>query len=90
MALRELGVTTGRVARFLRAVEERLEEGAWFRRIYVVAATVLTWQVTIWAMKFAAESARPGVDVAAIIAAVVSAPSAITGFAFSSYLGSRK
>lgn len=70
-------------------VEERLDKGAWFRRGYVLAASILVWQVTIWAMGFATSSTRPGGEVAMIIAAVVSAPSALTTFAFAQYLNSR-
>lgn len=91
MGLREVkapGVNP--ILRVFLAIEKRLDDGAWFRRIYVVAATVLTWQVTLWAMRFAETSDKAGVDIAAIIAAVVAAPSAVTGFAFSSYLGSRR
>ena len=77
------------VNRFLLWIEERLDQGAWFRRGYVVAATVLVWQVTLWAMRFAEVSQRPGIEVAAIIGAVVAAPSALTTFAFAQYLQSR-
>lgn len=68
-------------------VETRLHEGEWFRRAYVVAATVLTWQVTLWAMRFAeANAGRPGLEVAAMIAAVSAVPGAVVTFAFNQYL----
>lgn len=71
-------------------VETRLNEGAWFRRAYVIAATVLTWSVTVWAMRFAdANSFRPGMDIAAIIAAVSAVPGAVVTFAFNQYLKGR-
>lgn len=74
-----------------RWVETRLEEGAWFRRLYVIAATTLTWQVTLWAMNFAeANATRPGLDVAAIIAAVSAVPGAVVTFAFQQYLNTRR
>lgn len=71
-------------------IEARLDEGAWFRRLYVVAATVLTWQVTLWAMRYAdVNAARPGMDTAAVIAAVAAVPGAVVTFAFNAYLQSR-
>lgn len=70
-------------------IEERLDKGAWFRRGYVIAASILVWEVTLWAMGFAASSPRPGGEVAMIIATVVGAPSALTTFAFAQYLNSR-
>jgi hypothetical protein len=70
-------------------IETRLDKGAWFRRGYVIAATILTWQVTLWAMRFAESSTRPGSDVALIIGAVVAAPGAVATFAFGQYLNSR-
>lgn len=71
-------------------VETRLHEGAWFRRAYVVAATVLTWSVTNWAMRFAETNAdRPGLEVAAMIAAVSAVPGAVVTFAFNQYLASK-
>jgi hypothetical protein len=73
-----------------RWIETRLEEGAWFRRLYVVAATVLIWNVTRWAMGYAeANASRPGLDVAAIIAAVSAVPGAVVTFAFNQYLSTR-
>ncbi len=70
-------------------IEKRLDEGAWFRRGYVIAATFLVWQVTLWAMRFAEASARPGSDIALIIGAVVAAPGTVATFAFGQYLNSR-
>jgi hypothetical protein len=72
-------------------VETRLHEGAWFRRGYVIAATVLTWTVTNWAMRFAeANAARPGLEVAAMIAAVSAVPGAVVTFAFNQYLQAKR
>jgi hypothetical protein len=71
-------------------VETRLDRGMWFRRLYVLAATVLTWQVTLWAMRFAeVNAARPGLEVAAIIGAVSAVPGAVVAFAFQQYVNSR-
>jgi hypothetical protein len=71
-------------------LETRLEEGAWFRRIYVFLATLLIWRVTVWSMGYAeANASRPGLDVAAIIAAVSAVPGAVVTFAFNQYLSTR-
>lgn len=79
-----------RVSAFIEWVERRLDEGKWFRRGYVIAATVLTWQVTLWAMRFAElNAAKPGLDVAAIIGAVSAVPGAVVAFAFQQYMASR-
>ena len=79
------------MTRWFQWVETRLEEGAWFRRAYVIAATVLIWSVTRWAMQFAeANASRPGLDIAAIIAAVSAVPGAVVTFAFNQYLNTRK
>jgi len=78
------------MTRWFQWVETRLEEGAWFRRLYVIAATCLIWRVTVWAMGFAeANAMRPGIEVAAIIAAVSAVPGAVVTFAFNQYLNTR-
>lgn len=73
-------------------IEERLDKGAWARRAYLVAATVLTWQVVNWAQRYAeaalAKNAE-GVATAAVIAAVSAVAGAVQGFAFKHYLESR-
>lgn len=70
-------------------VEVRLDNGAWFRRLYVIFATVLSWNVIKWSMHFAETSNLPGVEVAAIIAAVTASVAAIQTFAFTDYMKSR-
>lgn len=78
------------LTRAFKWVETRLEEGAWFRRLYVVAATCLLWRTTLWAMGYAeANASRPGLDVAAVIGAVSAVPGAIVTFAFNQYLTTR-
>ena len=78
------------ITRAFEWVETRLDEGGWVRRSYLVIATLMTWNFVIWAQHFAMESARPGADVAMIIGAIGVPLSAVTGFAFSSYLDSRR
>jgi len=71
-------------------LETRMDDGGWVRRAYLVIATGMTWNFVQWAMKFSEVSARPGGDVAMIIGAIGVPLSAVTGFAFSSYLKSRE
>lgn len=71
-------------------LEARLDEGGWVRRAYLVAATGMTWNFVLWAMKFAETSPRTGGDVAMVIGAIGVPLSAVTGFAFQNYLTSRK
>lgn len=71
-------------------LEARLDEGGWVRRAYLVAATAMNWRYIQWAMHFAETSPRPGSDVAMIIGAIGVPLAAVTGFAFTNYLSSRK
>lgn len=60
------------------------------RYVYTWAAMVMSWKFVLWAWTFAETSARPGSDVAMIIGAIGVPLSAVTGFAFKDYLGSRE
>lgn len=73
----------------IKWLETRLDEGAWFRRIYVLTATWLTWASVRWAMYFAETSKLSGVEVAAVIAAVEAPIAVVQAFAFNHYLGAR-
>lgn len=79
-----------RITPIFKWVETRLDEGAWFRRIYLIAATSLMWKTTMWAQGFAEVNAsHDGLQVAAIIGAVSAVPGVISSFAFKQYLESR-
>lgn len=56
----------------------------------IASATTLMWIVQYWAMNFAMTSTRPGLEVAAIIAAVVAPATTYAGWVFSAYVTSRK
>lgn len=79
-----------RIDKFFLWVEQRLDEGGWVRRSYLFIATGMTWRFTEWAMNFSMSSPRPGADVSMIIAAIGVPLSAVTGFAFTAYLESRR
>lgn len=73
--------------------EIRLNRGAWFRRAYVVAATVLTWQVVYWSFQFAKEALAAKADligVAAVLAAINGGVSLVQSGAFRQYLEAKK
>jgi hypothetical protein len=79
-----------RITDFFVWLETRLDQGAWFRRIYVIAATAMTWKVIEWSMAYATlNSGKDGLQVAAIIGAVSGVVATVQGFAFKSYLDSR-
>ena len=73
----------------LKWLETRLDEGLWFRRIYVIVATYLTWSVVKWAMHFAEITKLSGIEAAALVAAVAGPVAAIQAYAFNNYLNSK-
>lgn len=78
------------ITAFFEWIETRLDRGAWFRRCYVLGASVLVWHVTHWAMRFAeANAARSGADVALVIGAVSAVPGAVVAFAFQQYMAAK-
>lgn len=70
-------------------IEERLDKGAWFRRAYLILAMWMNVRAMLWATEFASSSDKPGLEIAAIIAAVAAIPSAVMAHAFQVYLTSR-
>jgi len=66
-----------------------VDERAIVRRISLVAAIAMTWHASQWAMSFAEMSERPGMDVAAIIAAVTAPAMAFGGYIFKWYVEGR-
>ena len=59
------------------------------RRMVLGAAIWMTWSVSTWAMAFVEASTRPGVDLAAIIAAVTGPVTLFGGYVFKAYIVSR-
>ena len=60
------------------------------RRGYLAATFVMTYQTMQWAMRYAdVNAARPGTEVAVVIAAVSTVVGAVQAFAFKQYLDSR-
>lgn len=67
-----------------------LDEGGWVRRGVLGISIYATWKAMLWSMSYAeAHADRPGVDVAAVVAAVTAVPGGIASFAFKWYLESR-
>lgn len=60
-------------------------------RIAVIAMAIwMTWEVSAWAMWFAVGNARPGLEIAAILAAVQAPVTLFAGTVFRAYIDSRK
>ena len=59
-------------------------------RTAVLSATVaMTWQVTVWAFEFARASTLPGIETAAVIAAITAPFCALQAAAFGQYMKSK-
>lgn len=67
-----------------------IDRRAVVRRIMAIGTFALVVWVIAWATRFAETSPRPGMDVAAIIGAVMAPLNLLMGFMFSSYSKSRK
>lgn len=59
------------------------------RRIVLIVAIWMTWNVSVWAMGYVTTSPRPGIDLAAIIAAVTAPVTMFATYVFKAYLESR-
>lgn len=59
------------------------------RRIVLGMAVWMTWRATVWATAFAAASDKPGLEVAAIIAAATAPLTLFTAAVFKAYVESR-
>ena len=59
------------------------------RRTVLVIAIWMTWNVSVWAMSYVMTSSRPGLDLAAIIAAVTAPVTMFATYVFKAYLESR-
>ena len=79
------------ITNFFKWIEQRLDEGGWVRRAYLVLATGMSWKVILWAMAYAElNSDKSGSDVALVIGAVSAIVATVQTFAFKAYLESRK
>ncbi len=81
---REKGILP--MTRFWDWVDNR----AIIRRGVLLATLWLTWESFLWAAFFATTTAKPGIEVAAIIAAVTAPISALQGWVFKIYGASRE
>lgn len=59
------------------------------RRVVLGIAVWMTWRATVWATAFAAASDKPGLEVAAIIAAATAPLTLFTASVFKAYTESR-
>ena len=73
------------MTRFWDFVDER----GIVRRIVLGVAIWMTWRVSLWATAFAVTSDKPGLEVAAIIAAATAPVTLFAGAVFKAYVESR-
>lgn len=66
-----------------------IDERGIIRRVVLGTAIWMTWDVSQWAMHYVEQSTRPGIDLAAIIAAVTGPVTVFGGFVFKAYIESR-
>lgn len=59
------------------------------RALTLYCALYMTWEAYLWAAGFAYATDKPGVEVAAIIAAVTAPVSALMGYVFKWYVESK-
>lgn len=74
---------------FLTRVWDFIDGRGVVRRAVLGVAIWMTWRVSVWEMGFAETSPRPGIDIAAIIAAVTAPVTLFAGSVFKGYLESR-
>lgn len=60
------------------------------RRVVLGIAVWMTWRATVWATAFAQASDKPGIEVAAIIAAATAPLTLFTAAVFKAYVESRQ
>lgn len=60
------------------------------RRLVLAIAIWMTWAVSEWAMWFAVDNARNGMEIAAIIAAVTAPVTVFGGYVFKVYAESKR
>lgn len=73
-------------------IEERLDNGMWFRRGLAVTTVWLTFSLTNWAAQYAEKALATKaalLDVAAVITAVAGIPLALLTLLFNKYIDGR-
>lgn len=60
------------------------------RTLTLTAAVWMTWKVSYWSMHFAVTTALPGMEAAAVIAAVQAPISVFAGYVFKAYVEGKK
>lgn len=78
------------ITTFFIWAETRLDQGGWVRRIFLYSTLAMTVRISVWATTYAAESKLPGLEQAAVIAAVTAPIMALTKYVHEAYLDSRK
>lgn len=80
----------GKISRTLTELWDFVDRRGVIRRAVLAAAIWMTWRASAWAMIYAETSARPGIDIAAIVAAVTAPVTLFAGSVFAAYIKSRE
>lgn len=76
--------------KFIDRLFQIIDKHGLVRRAVLGVTLWMTWKAYVWASLFAIESARNGMEVATIIAAVLAPITVLQGHAFQAYIGSRE
>lgn len=79
-----------KITSFFVWFENRLDQGQWFRRIYVIIATTSTLSAISWGKTFAMTTKMTGSDAALVLAALFAPLAAIQTFAFTDYMKAKQ
>lgn len=66
-----------------------LDKGQVARTVMLYTTLYMTWRYFTWSLDFAQHSPRPGVDIAAILAATGVVVGGLQGYVFKAYLDGR-
>ena len=72
------------------AIEAWIDRNQVVRRMVLLIAIVMTWEVSRWAMWFAVDNSRDGIQIAAIIAAVTAPITLFASQVFKVYAESKR
>ncbi len=80
---------TERIVAFFAPLWDWIDSRGIVRRIVLGIAMWMTWRVSVWGMAYANSSTLPGVEQAAVIAAVTAPITRFAGAVFKAYLDAR-
>jgi hypothetical protein len=78
-----------RIEATVERVRRILDKGQVARTVMLYTTLYMTYDSYRWAVAFVASSPRPGIELAAIIGAVLAAVSGLQGYVFKAYIDGR-